>query len=143
MDQPTYFSRMVNPDLDGLEGKWDKDESISRDEQLKIPTDSRLYAVQVNVKDLFFCVFIILRFYILAFLCFCVFMFWRFYVFFCVFAFLRFYVFAFLVFFNIFGNDTHPREVSGRVGAGFKPWSSHYMIELWVFFLSSFCEFMN
>lgn len=41
---------MVNPDLDGLEGKWDKDESISRDEQLKIPTDSRLYALQVRVE---------------------------------------------------------------------------------------------
>lgn len=38
---------MVNPDLDGLEGKWDKDESMSQDEQLKVPTDTRLYAVQV------------------------------------------------------------------------------------------------
>lgn len=43
--------RMVNPDLDGLEGKWDKDESISKDDQLKIPTDSRLYAVQVGLSD--------------------------------------------------------------------------------------------
>lgn len=38
---------MVNPDLDGLEGKWDKDSTLSKDDQLKIPTDSRLYAVQV------------------------------------------------------------------------------------------------
>ncbi|CAN0141361.1 unnamed protein product, partial [Laminaria digitata] len=43
--------RMVNPDLDGLEGKWDKDATISKDDQLKIPTDSRLYAVQAALED--------------------------------------------------------------------------------------------
>lgn len=42
------MTRMVNPDLDGLEGKWDKDSSFSQDEQLKIPTDTRLYAVMVR-----------------------------------------------------------------------------------------------
>lgn len=41
--------RMVNPDLDGLEGKWDKDATVSEDDQLKIPTDSRLYAVMVRM----------------------------------------------------------------------------------------------
>lgn len=46
-------SRMVNPDLDGLEGKWDKDTSLSQDEQLKIPTDSRLYAVMVRTFQTF------------------------------------------------------------------------------------------
>ena len=40
--------RMVNPDLDGLEGKWDKDSTVDKDDQLKIPTDSRLYAVMVG-----------------------------------------------------------------------------------------------
>ena len=46
--------RMVNPDLDGLEGKWDKDSALSKDEQLKIPTDSRLYAVQVMCNSCLF-----------------------------------------------------------------------------------------
>ena len=46
------LTRMVNPDLDGLEGKWDKDTSFSQDEQLKIPTDSRLYAVMVSASSL-------------------------------------------------------------------------------------------
>lgn len=40
---------MVNPDLDGLEGKWDKDSTVSENDQLKIPTDSRLYAVMVRM----------------------------------------------------------------------------------------------
>eukprot|EP00904_Undaria_pinnatifida_P012342 jgi/Undpi1/8238/HiC_scaffold_25.g10708.m1 len=43
--------RMVNPDLDGLEGKWDKDSALSKNNQLKIPTDSRLYAVQAALED--------------------------------------------------------------------------------------------
>eukprot|EP00903_Cladosiphon_okamuranus_P012119 g11371.t1 len=43
--------RMVNPDLDGLEGKWDKESSFSQDEQLKIPTDSRLYSVMAALED--------------------------------------------------------------------------------------------
>ena len=36
--------RMVNPNLDGLEGK--SDPNLSLDDQLKIPTDRRLFAVQ-------------------------------------------------------------------------------------------------
>lgn len=40
---------MVNPGLDGLEGQWAADENMSKDDQLKIPTDSRLFAVQVCV----------------------------------------------------------------------------------------------
>ncbi|CAM9239741.1 unnamed protein product [Pylaiella littoralis] len=43
--------RMVNPDLDGLEGKWDKDATISKDDQLKIPTDMRLYAVMAALEE--------------------------------------------------------------------------------------------
>lgn len=43
---------MVNPDADGLEGKWDKDSTVSQDDQLKIPTDSRLYAVMVRTGSL-------------------------------------------------------------------------------------------
>lgn len=47
MDDDTCI-RMVNPDLDGLEGKWGKEDGMSQDDQLKVPTDSRLYAVQVT-----------------------------------------------------------------------------------------------
>ncbi|CAM9896753.1 unnamed protein product, partial [Ectocarpus sp. 12 AP-2014] len=43
--------RMVNPDLDGLEGKWDKDSTVSENDQLKIPTDSRLYAVMAALEE--------------------------------------------------------------------------------------------
>lgn len=46
--------RMVNPDLDGLEGKWDKNTTLSKDGQLRIPTDSRLYAVQVTCNSFFY-----------------------------------------------------------------------------------------
>lgn len=42
---------MVNPDADGLEGKWDKDSTVSQDDQLKIPTDTRLYAVMVRANS--------------------------------------------------------------------------------------------
>lgn len=40
---------MVNPGLDGLDGQWAADENLSKDDQLKIPTDSRLFAVQVFI----------------------------------------------------------------------------------------------
>ncbi|CAB1107809.1 unnamed protein product [Ectocarpus sp. CCAP 1310/34] len=43
--------RMVNPDLDGLEGKWDNDSTVSENDQLKIPTDSRLYAVMAALEE--------------------------------------------------------------------------------------------
>lgn len=47
---PAFVGRMVNPDLDGLEGKWGKEDGLTMEEQLKVPTDTRLYAVQVPMR---------------------------------------------------------------------------------------------
>jgi carbamoyl-phosphate synthase large subunit len=43
--------RMVNPERVGIEGQWSSDPDLSHDDQLRIPTDERLYAVQAALES--------------------------------------------------------------------------------------------
>ncbi|KAG5187780.1 multifunctional pyrimidine synthesis protein [Tribonema minus] len=43
--------RMVDPGSAGLEGEWSMDPSLNQDDQLRIPTDQRLFAVMAAMED--------------------------------------------------------------------------------------------